>query len=128
MRSWTLLVVVLLLAPATAAGAPARGEVRIEASDATAHDRRLLEALARDLEGSDVLWDGAPRGAKTFRLRTYARGGVRGLTELASSLAPGSQARIVACKLLRHRLWRLPLRSAAPRTLVVTVRFRPRRP
>ncbi len=125
-----VLIVVVAFAAATLGlptpdvrAAPTLGTIEVEATGATAHDRVLFEAIARELERHESLWiSPAPRGTKTFRLKTYARGGVRALTEQRSSVD-----HIVACKLLRNRLWRLQLRSTAPRAVVVTFRFRPRR-
>jgi hypothetical protein len=103
---------------------PPGGTIEVETTGATAHDRARFVAIARELEQHEDLWSAAPpRGTKTFRLKTYARGGVRGLTELDASVR-----NLVACKLLRNRLWRLKLRSTAPRTVVVTFRFRPKPP
>lgn len=111
----------VFLAVPGARSAPAHGTIEVETSDATAHDRQLLDAVARELERHDSLWTSpAPRGTKTFRLKTYASGGVRGLTERR-----GTVDSVVACKLIRNRLWNLKLRSTAPRTLVITFRFRP---
>jgi hypothetical protein len=114
----------LWLAAPRASAAPVRGTIEVEATDATAHDRRLFHAVAHELERHEDLWTlSPPRGTKIFRLKTYARGGVRGLTEQR-----GSAKHLVACKLLRNRLWRLKLRSTERRAVVVTFRFRPTAP
>lgn len=113
------------LVPVTppASADPVLGTIEVEAKDATAHDRKLLAGVARELERNEHLWTSPPpRGTKTFRLKTYARGSVRGLTELGSSVD-----HVAACKLLRNRLWPLKLRSTAPRAVTVTFRFRPTR-
>lgn len=116
--------VTLGLATPDVRAAPRLGTIEVEASGATAHDCVLFEAIARELERHEDLWTSpAPRGTKTFRLKTYARGGVRALSEQRSSVD-----HVVACKLLRSRLWRLKLRSSAPRAVVVTFRFRPKSP
>jgi hypothetical protein len=113
----------LVLATPRAMAAPVLGSIEVQTTDATTHDRELFEGVARELERNGSLWSSPPRGTKTFRVKTYARGSVRGLTEQGSSVD-----NVVACKLLRNRLWRLKLRSTTPRTVVVTFRFRPKSP
>jgi hypothetical protein len=120
----TAFAAALVLATPRAGAAPGLGTIDVESTDATAHDRLLFEGVARELERHHDLWTSSPpRGTKTFRVKTHARGSVLGLTEQRSSVD-----HVAACKLLRHRLWRLKLRSTAPRTVVVTFRFRPRSP
>jgi hypothetical protein len=117
----TLMVVAFLVcAPFRADGEPARGSVKVESVDATDHDRTLFERVANDLAANKSLWRNEARGTKTFRLITDPGGGVRGLTEMGSTLH-----HVVACKLLRNRLWRLPMKGAEKRKVTVTFRFEP---
>ena len=118
------LVLLLALTPALAVAQP-RVEVTME--NATADDETRLRAIAKNLEGA-VAWHGdKPTGTKTFRLRVHAQGGVRGLTELASTVTGDRADDIVICKLTRNRLWSAKLRgSGTKRTVTVTFTFVPR--
>jgi hypothetical protein len=127
LRTTLVTVIALSLGASWAIADPADpperlGQVTLTRADgATRRDRRLLRAVARELSHNESLWESGPTGQKTFRLRTYRSGDVRQLTELSSTVENP-----VACKLLRHRLWRLPLGSKNQvRTLVVRFRFRP---
>lgn len=123
----TLVVAALSLAALRADAAPVLGTIEVETTDATSHDRVLFEGIARELEAQESLWTSPPaRGSRTFRLKTYARGGVRTVADHGNTCR--TKEALIACKLLGTRLWRLKLRSSAPRAVVVTFRFRPKAP
>ena len=116
--------VVALLVPALALAKP---RVEVTTEHATADDEARLLAIAKDLEGVVDWRADKPTGTKKFRLRIPADGGVRGLTELASTVADDGRAPAVVCKLTRHRLWSAKLRgSGTKRTVIVTFTFVPR--
>lgn len=125
--AFLVVAVVGVLSAARGDAAPPRGTIEVETTDATSHDRVLFEGIARELERQEGLWSSPPtRGSRTFRLKTYARGGVRSIADQGNSCQ--TKEALIACKLLSTRLWRLKLRSTAPRAVVVTFRFRPKAP